>query len=175
MSSQPDKWISIELDVDSLEWTLKPFPGEHVEPSEPPPEPVQEAASTSAEEVAPTPVRAPRPRPRRTVPRRRALPRRRWRRRLAPFAAVLLLAAAIGAGVAVVLGEDPGSDEASDAQARGPGATPGAPAEPVVVADPSGRGHTCTVLGTDDDEVLKGTHIPDVLCGLGGDDVITGG
>jgi acid phosphatase type 7 len=177
MSSQPEKWISIERDVvDSLEWTLKPFPGEHVEPSEPPPEPVQEAASTSAEEVAPTPVRAPRPRPRRAVPRRRALPRRRWRRRLAPSAAILLLAAAIGAGVGVVLGgNDPGPDETADPQVRGPGVTPGAPADPVVVADPSGRNHTCTVLGTDDDEVLEGTLIDDVFCGLGGDDVIVGG
>jgi acid phosphatase type 7 len=175
MSSQPEKWISIELDVDSLEWTLKPFPGEYVEPSEPPPEPVQEAASTSVAEVEPAPVRPPRPRPKPTAPRRWARPRRRWRRGLTASVAVLLLAAGIGAGVGVVLGEnDPGPDETADAQARGPGVTPGAPADPVVVADPSGRRHTCTVLGTDDDDVLEGTRIADVLCGLGGDDVMTG-
>ena len=90
--------------------------------------------------------------------------------------AVLLLAAGIGAGVGVVLGgNDPGPDETADAQPRGPGVTPGAQSDPVVVADPSGRRHTCTVIGTDDDDVLEGTLIDDVFCGLGGDDVITGG
>jgi acid phosphatase type 7 len=177
MSSQPEKWISIERDVvDSLEWTLKPFPGEYVEPSEPPPEPVQEAASTSVAEVEPAPVRPPRPRPKPTAPRRWARPRRRWRRGLAASVAVLMLAAGIGAGVGLVLrGNDPGPDETGDAQVRGPGVTPGAPADPVVVADPSGRRHTCTVIGTDDDDVLEGTLIADVFCGLGGNDVITGG
>jgi hemolysin type calcium-binding protein len=176
VSSQPEKWISIEQDVlDSLEWTLKPFPRAYAEPSEQPPEPVQEAAPTAAEEVAPPPVPAPRPRPKPAAPRRRVRPRIRWRRALALLAAVLGLAAGIGAGVAVVLGNEPGSDVAADVQPRGPGVTPGAPADPVVLADPSGRRHTCTVLGTDDDEVVEGTRIADVLCGLGGDDVITGG
>jgi hypothetical protein len=91
------------------------------------------------------------------------------------LAAILVLAAGIGAGVGVVLGNDPGSDEAADAQIRGPGVTPGAPADPVVIADPSGRRHTCTVIGTDADDVLNGTRLDDVICGLGGDDVITGG
>ena len=177
VSTQPDKWISIERDVlDSLEWTLKPFPKAYAEPSELPPEPVQETAAASAvEEVAPPTVPAPRPRPKRAPPPRRALPRLRWRRGLAVVSAVLGLAAGIGAGLGVVLGSEPGSDVAPDERVRGPGVTPGAPAERVVVADPSGRRHTCTVLGTDDDEVLTGTRIADVLCGLGGDDVVTGG
>jgi acid phosphatase type 7 len=183
MSSQPDKWISIEHDVvDSLEWTLKPFPGEYVEPSEPPPEPPQKAAPVAVAEAEPAPaeverpsIRPPRPRPP-TVPRRWARPRRRLRRGLVATMAVLLLAAGIGAGVGIVLGGDePGPDEGADAQVRGPGVTPGAPAEPVTVADPSGRRHTCTVLGTEDDDVLPGTRIADVFCGLGGDDVIDGG
>ncbi|MGH3091368.1 MAG: hypothetical protein ACRDOG_03430, partial [Gaiellaceae bacterium] len=146
--------------------------GTDAEPSEQAPEPVQEIARPSVE-VAPEPVRAPRPRPTPAVPRRRARPRRRWRRGLAASAAVLVLAAGIGTGVGVVLGRDTGSDEEADAQVRGPGATPGAPADAVVVADPSGRDHTCTVIGTDGDDVLTGTRIGDVLCGLGGDDVMT--
>ena len=46
---------------------------------------------------------------------------------------------------------------------------------PVVTADVSATGATCTVLGTSGDDILTGTSGADVICGLEGNDTIDGG
>ena len=46
---------------------------------------------------------------------------------------------------------------------------------PVVTADASATGATCTVLGTSGDDILTGTSGADVICGLEGNDTIDGG
>lgn len=165
MSEEREKWILVDWELlQTATWTIRRPPALIDEPV--PEVEVEEDAGAEAEaaEVPESALEWPgittARRPGRMRPRRS---------QVLGALLVLLLAGGVGGFVAFLVRGGSGVAERADPPVSNP------VAKRVVVVDPKGVRHACTIVGTPGADELRATGSGDTVCGLGGDDVILGG